>query len=137
MGGAGCHTTEGPRSQCPCTACAGSLAHSCQTQALHTAVDGAYSGRPSYGMSHPSQLGLYEYGLNASTLCKVQNLERASLLTVLKAFVRSIKTVPVEGLVLCNARLLHLSDDNYLVHGAASPSEATLFLWETSFGERL
>lgn len=54
FGGAWCRTTEGPRSQCPCTACAGSLALSCQPQALHTAVDGAYSGRPSYDMSHPS-----------------------------------------------------------------------------------
>ena len=114
--GAGCRTTKGPRSQCPCSACAGSLALSCQPQALHTAVDGEYSGCPSYDMSHPLQLGLYEYGLNAGTLCKVQNLERASLLTVSKAFVRSI-----EGLVLCNARLVHLSDDNYLVHGAACP----------------
>ena len=43
--------------------------------------------------------------------------------------------VLVEGLVLCNARLLHLSDDNYFVHVAASSSEATLFLWETSFGD--
>ena len=42
----------------------------------------------------------------------------------------------LEGLVLFNALLLHLSDDKYHVHGAVLWSEATLRPWETSFGDR-
>ena len=45
---AAAHTSQGFPSQCPCTAWSGSLAFSCQPQALHTTVDGACHDRPSW-----------------------------------------------------------------------------------------
>ena len=69
------HTIEGFPSQCSCTACVGSLLFLAGLKLSIQQLTGHAMIIHPDDISHPSQLGLDEYGLNPDTLCTIQDLE--------------------------------------------------------------